>query len=310
MSASRAPYERLIEDLRLELRPQREWGEGRGLFLVIGHFVVGIGAGAWAMGLVFESRAALVLAFALAALGGLSHLAFLGHPERFWRMSWQFKSSWISRGFAGLSAFLLGGFLYLAPQALPGLPWGAASLLGQLGYGLAFLGMLALLGYMGFVYSASKAIPFWGSALHPLLYLGQGLRGGVAALLVVALFEEAKLDQTGALLWTWLAVTGAVALLFALELHAAATSGNPAARGSVRELLAGRLALGFYAGTLFIGILVPAWLALAGLQSSTTLGAMALLGLASAVGDFFWKYSVIRAGIHLPVWIPMAPQRK
>lgn len=309
MSASRARYEQLIEDLRLELRPQREWGEGRGLFLVIGHFVVGIGAGAWALGLVFESRAALFLAFALAALGGLSHLAFLGQPMRFWRMGWQWRSSWISRGFAGLNAFLLGGVLYLAPQAVPGLPWSAASLLGEMGYALAFLGMLVLLGYMGFVYSASRAIPFWGSPLHPLLYLGQGLRGGVAALLVVALFEGVRADQTAALLWSWLAITGTVAVLFALELYAAAESGNTAARGSVRELLAGRLAPWFYAGTLALGIALPAWLAVAGLQSSTTLGAMALLGVASAAGDFFWKYSVIRAGLHLPVWTRMAPQR-
>ena len=29
-------YERLIQDLRRDFRPQREWGEGRGVFLVIG----------------------------------------------------------------------------------------------------------------------------------------------------------------------------------------------------------------------------------------------------------------------------------
>lgn len=34
-----------------------------------------------------------------------------------------------------------------------------------------------------------------------------------------------------------------------------------------------------------------------------------LLGLASAVGDFFMKYSTIRAGIYLPIWTSLAPQR-
>ena len=47
MSTSRAKYDRLIQDLRSDLRPQREWGEGRGIFLVVGHFVVGLGAGTW-----------------------------------------------------------------------------------------------------------------------------------------------------------------------------------------------------------------------------------------------------------------------
>ena len=34
-------YEKLIEDLRADFRPQRSWGAGRGIFMVIGHFVVG-----------------------------------------------------------------------------------------------------------------------------------------------------------------------------------------------------------------------------------------------------------------------------
>ncbi len=34
-------YNQLIKDLRSEYRPQREWGEGRGLLMVIGHFLVG-----------------------------------------------------------------------------------------------------------------------------------------------------------------------------------------------------------------------------------------------------------------------------
>ena len=47
-------YERLIEDLRRNYRPQREWGEGRGLFLVVGHFLVGVAGGAWLFGLWFD----------------------------------------------------------------------------------------------------------------------------------------------------------------------------------------------------------------------------------------------------------------
>ena len=45
MSDTRArKYAQLIDDLRADLRPQRQWGEGRGIFLVVGHFVVGIAA--------------------------------------------------------------------------------------------------------------------------------------------------------------------------------------------------------------------------------------------------------------------------
>jgi len=33
------------------------------------------------------------------------------------------------------------------------------------------------------------------------------------------------------------------------------------------------------------------------------------VALASAFGDFFMKYSTIRAGVYLPVWTRLAPQR-
>ena len=57
MTTQTAKYEQMIQDLRVQLRPQREWGEGRGLFLVIGHFLNGIAGGAWLMSLVFDNLA-------------------------------------------------------------------------------------------------------------------------------------------------------------------------------------------------------------------------------------------------------------
>ncbi len=44
----------------------------------------------------------------MAVVSGLAHLAFLGRPERFWKM-WRAKNSWIARGFIGLSLFMIGG---------------------------------------------------------------------------------------------------------------------------------------------------------------------------------------------------------
>lgn len=290
-------YDQLITDLKSELRPQREWGEGRGVFLVVGHFVVGVAAGTWLFSLVFGSRPGLVVALALAALGGLAHLAFLGHPARFWKMAAHWRTSWISRGFVGLSAFLPGAALYL---------WTGSAI----GYALALVGMVILIGYMGFVYTASKAIPFWNSPLHPVLYVAYALRGGIAALLVtLAAGQGVGGAPMTELLVLWTGVTAAVVALFALEVHGALISGNIAARRSVHELFAGRVALAFYGGTLALGLAVPAWLAWRGLVAVPSLEAMAVLGLASALGDFFMKYATIRAGVHLPVWTRLTPQR-
>jgi sulfite dehydrogenase (quinone) subunit SoeC len=293
MSASRAKYDRLIEDLRSELRPQREWGEGKGVFLVVGHFVVGVAAGTWLFGLLFGLREALVLAFVLAAAGGLFHLAFLGRPARALNMIRRVKTSWISRGFLGLAFFLAGAPLYLMIES-------------QVGYGLALLGMIVMMGYMGFVYTASKGIPFWSTPLHPVLYIAYALRGGIAGVLLSLAITGKPAEDPQLLLGLWIGLTAAVAVLFVIELHGALTGGNPAARSSAHALLAGRLALYFYGGTLVIGLVVPALFVWAGYAGRLSVGAMAAIGVASALGDFFMKYSTIRAGVHLPVWLSRA----
>jgi len=310
MEQSRAKYDQLIQDLRSDLRPQREWSEGRGIFMVIGHFVVGVAGGTWLFSLLYANRVGLAIAFVLGGLGGVLHLANLGRPERFWKMALQFRTSWISRGFFGLSLFLTGAFLYLVPLLLPGLAWSSGSLIAGIGNVMAIIGMLTIIGYMGFVYTASKGIPFWNSPLHPALYVAYALRGGIAGLLLaVALGGQGMASLANLLLlWTW--ITAIVILFFGLEVHGALTSGSAAARRSVHELFAGSVAVYFYGGTLLLGLLIPAWLVWTGLSGPLSFGAMVVLAVASAFGDFFMKYSTIRAGVFLPVWTPLAPQRQ
>jgi formate-dependent nitrite reductase membrane component NrfD len=91
-----------------------------------------------------------------------------------------------------------------------------------------------------------------------------------------------------------------VIILFALEIQGALTGGNPAARQSVRDMLAGRMAVYFYVGTLLIGLVVPLVL-LSGHIAPLSVGVLAAIGLFSALGDFFMKYTTIRAGIYLPL---------
>jgi formate-dependent nitrite reductase membrane component NrfD len=308
MEPAPVKYQQLIQDLRAELRPQREWCQGRGMFLVIGHFVVGVAGGTWLFSLLYGSRLGLSFAFMLGALGGLLHLANLGHPLRAWKMGFQFRRSWTSRGFFGLNLFLAGGFLYLVPLWIPGL-WPADSLVGAAGKLMSIVGMVTIIGYMGFVYTASKAIPFWNSPLHPALYVGYALRGGIAGLLLAQAVDGKWLASQHQLLLLWTGITAAVIVLFALEVHGALTSGNAAARRSVSELFAGSVAIYFYGGTLLIGLLIPAWLVWAGLSGPASMGAMTVLATASIAGDFFMKYSTIRAGVYLPVWTSLAPRR-
>lgn len=309
-SAKQVQYTQFIQDLRSEYRPQRDWGEGRGIFLVIGHFVVGVAAGTWLYSLYFDYPEGLLVALVLAGIGGLAHLKFLGRPERFWRMASQVKTSWISRGFIGLNAFLIGAVLYLVPTVFPGVLWGSDSALTVLGYWLAMAGMLVMMGYMGFCYTASKAIPFWHSPLHPLLYVAYALRGGIGALLITHWVLGRDPEGASVLLPWWAGITAVVVVFFLLEIHSAVTGGNEAARRSVSDLFAGRVALYFYVGTLVLGLVVPAYLSFIGMRGPISLGTMALIGVASALGDFFMKFSTVRAGVHLPVWTQLTLQRR
>ena len=309
MAEISAKYEQLIHDLRQDFRPQREWGEGRGLFLVIGHFLVGVAAGAWLFGLVFDYPPGLFAGFLLAGVGGIAHLGFLGRPERFWKMARHVRTAWVARGFVGLTLFLAGAALYMPPLVFRAWPWHATSAIGWLGWLMAAAGMVILIVYMGFVYSASKGIPFWTSSLHPLLYMTYALRGGAAALLVAMAMLGVPTEEIAQRLITiWIAITAFLIILFVLEIQGALTGGNAAARRSAREMLSGRFAGYFYGGTLTLGLLVPLAL-LSGKLVPLSVAVLAAVGLLSALGDFFMKYTTIRAGIYTPLELRPARMR-
>lgn len=214
MQTSSARYQQLIHDLKVDFRPQREWVERQGLYLIVGHFLSGVAAGAWLFALVFDFAAGLLVSFVLAAVSGLAHLAFLGRPERAWRM-WHAKSSWIGRGFIGLTLFMAGGLLYLPPLFFADLVWARGGLVANIGYVLASAGMIILLLYKGFVYASSKGVPFWTSPILPALYVAYGLRGGVATVLLVFLFTGGNAGGWDlGLLELWIGVSAAVMILF------------------------------------------------------------------------------------------------
>lgn len=291
-------YEQLIADLGSTYRPQREWGEGRGILMVVGHFLVGVAGGTWLMASIYGVTSGLVIAFGLGALGALVHLMFLGRPERAIGMMRNVRSSWISRGFVGLSLFLAGGGLYLATLLLPAT--GGWALLAIAAKVVAAVGTLAIIGYMGFCYTASKAIPFWHSPLHPAIYIAFAIRGGLAVLLVIA--AATGMPASAGLLPLWAGVTALVSLFFLIEIKGALSSGNLAARWAVRDMLAGRLAASFYGGTLAIGLVVPVLLLATSAGHSPVV--MALIGIASVSGDFFMKLSTVKAGVYLPLMLP------
>jgi formate-dependent nitrite reductase membrane component NrfD len=292
----------LRQDLAALYRPQREWIEGRGVWLVVAHFFSGVGAGAWLLSALFGVESGLWLGLvSVGVCSGLAHLAFLGRPARFWRVFRRPHASWISRGLWSISLFLAGGGAYLLLDA-PTLAVGRSLLLL-----LALAGALGVLLYEGFVYAASVAIPFWRTPLLPLLYVAYGVRGGAALLLVVAALGGAAFDleaMEAIKLW----VVASTALLVALLLTSARSRGGAAER-SMRRLLFGPLAPTFYGGTLLVGILVPLGLGATRAFGAGGLAALAAIGVASLLGDFYVKYCVVKAGVHVPTVGASGPAR-
>ena len=285
-------YNQHLADLGAIFRPQRHWIEGRGLFLIVGHFLSGVGVGTWLFSLWFEFTLGLWIAWAVVGLSGIAHLSFLGRPGRFWMM-FRLRKSWIARGFLGMNLFLPGAFLYLL------YPEGVA---GTFFLALSLAGALVLIVYKGNVYAASKGIPFWNSPVVPILYATYAIRGGVAALLVIMPFAGAELQvHSVEIIELWVAVSAGVMLAFYLGVM---RHTNLAASRSVVELVRGRVAIPFYAGTVGAGLVVPIVIGLLGMASPLSTGILILGGALALVGDFFAKYAIAKAGVFTPLMPP------
>jgi formate-dependent nitrite reductase membrane component NrfD len=201
--------------------------------------------------------------------------------------------SWISRGIWTIGIFGAAAGFVLLPGTRSGLAF-------ELVLALSIAAACVILLYEGFVYAASRAIPFWRTRLLPVLYVAYGLRGGAALLLVAAALGGDGFDvATVEAVKLWVVVSTAVLVL--LYLVAGSRAGG-AARVSVSELLAGRVSPSFYGGAVLAGIILPIALALGreafGGPELLLLGA---IGIASLVGDFYVKYCVVKAGVYVPL---------
>jgi formate-dependent nitrite reductase membrane component NrfD len=280
------------QDLAQVYRPQREWIDGRGLLIVVAHFFSGVGAGAWLWSTLYDFRLGQLLAMVcVLALSGVAHLAFLGRWDRFLRILRRPHRSWISRGMWAIGVF---GVASLAAVSSPGTP------VGRLALAVSMLAACVILLYEGFVYAASRAIPFWRTRLLPALYVAYGLRGGAALLLVAAACGGGGFDvATVEAVKLWVVVSTAVLVL--LYLVAGSRAGG-AARESVSQLVVGRISPAFYGGTVLAGIVVPVALTLGrGALGAPDLLLLGGIGIASLVGDFYVKYCVVKAGVYVPL---------
>ena len=285
----------IYSDLEAVYRPERVWAEGRAFALVLAHFLSGAGAGAWLLGLVLDIRLTLTLGLACVVLGGAVHLAFLGHPERAWKMMRRPQSSWISRGLWSMLVFVPTAALYLAGAYGA---WSTSSAFSVVMLVLSLVGMAGIFLYKGFVYATARAVPLWNSPLLPVSYIAVGLRGGAALALISLAFVAPDTGGQEAQTW-WLAATAAMVFFFLLELSMGLSNGT--VRHSLGNLVRGRLARVFFGEVVLLGIVIPAALVIASYALSIGVAGLLIAGIASLLGDLAYKYSMNSAGTYVPL---------
>lgn len=134
-------------------------------------------------------------------------------------------------------------------------------------------------GYVGFLFGAVKANPWWSTALMPVIFLGSAIVSGIAALIVLYLFASwwrgVAVDANclrSLSRYLWLFLVAAVVLEMLELIHMAYEAGGE--WHVISALLKERLAVSYGVVQVLVGSLVP--LMLLGLTLRPRLGARAL----------------------------------
>jgi tetrathionate reductase subunit C len=290
--------------LLIEPKPQTTWrgphafwftamGIGGALFL--NEVLFGI-----EMGRVLGLSLSHLLSLVLIGIGGMVLIADLGRPLRFLQAFRNVRHSWITWGAICDFVFMTLDGLYILPtftwvngaRPFAGLPTGPGTAVGGVFTVVAGIAAFVVIIYPGMVLAASRAIPFWNTTLIPLQFLAFAHASGLA---LVLLARPASVN--GALLLS--AVLLVLLCLLAMGAHLlAARYGREASRESLRVLLRGPLAGVFLLGTCLLGLIVPLILGIVTLNGAGpdfAASAFIIMGVLSVAGNFFSKFSVIRA---------------
>ncbi|MEW6668758.1 MAG: DMSO reductase [Thermodesulfobacteriota bacterium] len=278
--------------------PQKEWIEGRGVFLCLAFFFSEIGAGIYFVSLLLDFKGGWIAGWLVTlVLGGMIHLGFLGHPLRAWRILLKPASSELSRGLWFILFFGGIGFLQVLPVLFEGLPWtgeapAVKTLMGVLSVLIIIHGFLTM--------NVVRALPFWNSSMIIPLSLASGIWVGAQAaeFMMKVSGHELYLPE----LWSRWSLLGYVALLAMYLWGTYHSSDN--AKESVKRLLIGGSALRFYIGVVGVGIMIPLIITI-----SVWTGGVEILGqgtlftrfLCVTIGDLTVRYSIMKEAIYTPL---------
>ncbi len=274
---------------------QTEWIDRRGIFLWIAFYAGGLGGGLYLVSLYFNSLWGMFISWLIiAVIKGGAHLIFLGKPTRFWRIIFRPQTSWLARGLIFVLLFVVFTAIQLVFSYW--LPGTAGEIVFKV---LAGIMALAVTVYTGFILNTVKAVPFWNSALLPVLFVLCGILGGFGLSVVIALnggHVDIMAAETGS---RWLLIINA--LIIAIYLWAAANR-EPTGKQSVIEQMRGSVAPIFWIGIVVLGIIIPLAIAFSSYFVVKVESALLVTGVACEVaGGLALRYCVLKAGAYKPL---------
>lgn len=280
-----------------EFKFQEEWARGSGLLLIAAIYIGGIGGGAYLVSAGFDYLPGIIIGFLLLAVGKSAfHLAFLGKPERFWRIILNPRTSWISRGIWALGIFTILGLAVLGSAALP-IP-------GTMYEPLRIASMLVaafLIIYDGFVLASCRGVPFGNNSILVALFPAAALAAGSA--ITYLAFVYAGDTPPGVIEKLELTLIVIVVFFIVSYLWTASYVDVGAVR-SVTALVRKEVKLAFLAGTLGFGVGVPVLIIVLSISIHSFSALLPFSAFSALLGDFFLKYSLLRAGIYRSLVYP------
>lgn len=274
--------------------PQTEWIERRGVLIWLSLYAGILGGGSYLVSLYVHNLWGMFISWLIIAVlkSGL-HIAHAERPLKLWRMILRPQTSWISRGLIITLLLIVFGAIQLAFSYW--LPGTAGEMAFKVLTGIMAFGIIL---YAGFIMSYVNGIPFWNSALLPVLFIVWGILGGLALVMAIGV-GVADIEAVMALDLGFLI---AAIILIVLYLWTAAYA-EPTAKQSVRELIRGYPALVLGTGVILCGIIIPLAISLSSYLSGTMPApSLALVILVcEIIGGLAFTYSVLRVGLYSPL---------
>jgi sulfite dehydrogenase (quinone) subunit SoeC len=283
-----------VHEWMINYTRQTEWIDRRGIFLWIAFYAGGLGGGLYLVSLYFNSLWGMFISWLIiAVIKGGTHLIYLGKPLRFWRIITHPQTSWLARGFIFVMLFV--GFTAVQLIISHWLPGTAAEIIFK---ALAGTMAFAITLYTGIILKNVKGVPFWNSALLPVLFIVCGVLGGFGLAVVIALNGgdiNLAAAETGS---RWLLIANA--LLIAIYLWRASKR-ESVGRQSVLEQIRGQSAPVFWIGIIILGIVIPLSIAISGLIGEVSSALLIAAVICEIIGGLALRYCVLKAGAYKPL---------